>query len=369
MTEEFYTLYLRKNGYWYYWTYDRFGRKFQKSTGTKNKTKAKIIANDRAKEGRLIDTKKRVPYNLFEEFTRDFFIYGKCPYIESRLARGYKYSVKNAKTNRTYLENHILPFFKGRILESITVSDLNRWLIQLPRVKGISNKTANNVLTLMRQIFSVAVEESIVQTNVASAVKPLSTSADSKRVVAFTQEEVKALFSAPWKSNVAEAGCKLAAFTGMRAGEIRALWQDQLHGEFIEVNASYNNHDDGRKSTKSGYSRLVPITDEISCLIQEINSGGLYVFSLNGERPLANSYFEKHLKKRMEECGIVPKEGTRLCFHSFRHFMNSRLLAAGISGEKIRAVIGHEDAEMTEHYAHLEVEDLRQVREVQKMAI
>ena len=231
------------------------------------------------------------------------------------------------------------------------------------------SRTRISRLTLMRQIFSVAVEESIVQTNPASAVKPLAKDKGAKRCVAFTQEQVRLLFSTPWESNVAEAGCKLAAYTGMRAGEIRALWQEQLHHDHIEVDASFNNNDDGRKCTKSGYSRLVPIADEVRHLIEEINSGGLYVFSLNGERPLANSYFEKHLKKRMEECGIIPKEGTRLCFHSFRHFMNSRLLAAGISGEKIRAVIGHEDAEMTEHYAHLEVEDLRQVREVQKMAI
>ena len=369
MTEEFYTLYQRKNGYWYYWTYDRFGRKFQKSTGTKNKTRAKIIANDRAKEGRLIEVHKRIPYNLFEKFTEDFYIYEKCPYIQGRLARGYTYSIKNAKTNRTYLETHILPFFKGRILESITVSDLNRWLIQLPGIDDISNKTANNVLTLMRQIFSVAVEESIVQTNPASAVKPLAKDKGAKRCVAFTQEQVRLLFSTPWESNVAEAGCKLAAYTGMRAGEIRALWQEQLHHDHIEVDASFNNNDDGRKCTKSGYSRLVPIADEVRHLIEEINSGGQYVFSFSGEKPLSNSYLEKWLKKRMKECGIVAKHGTLLCFHSFRHYMNSRMIAAGISGEKIRAVIGHEDGEMTEHYCHLEVEDLRQVREVQAQVI
>lgn len=71
----------------------------------------------------------------------------------------------------------------------------------------------------------------------------------------------------------------------------------------------------------------------------------------------------------MDECGIRPKKGTRLTFHSFRHYMNTRLIAVGMQGEKIRAVIGHEDEDMTEHYAHLEAEDLSLVREVQRMAI
>lgn len=366
MTEEMYTLYQRKNGYWYYWTYDKYGRKFQRSCHTKQKTKAKIIACERAKEGRLIDVRKRVPYNIFSEFTADFYIYDLCPYIQGRLARGYNYSQKQAKTNRFYLENYILPRFGKMVLESITISDINRWLIELPARAGICNKTANNVLTILRQIFMVAVEESLVQNNPALAVRPLSKRKDSKRTVAFTCDQIDLLFSEPWKSNVAEIACRLAAYTGMRSGEIRALWQDQLHAEYIEVDASYNNHDDGRKCTKSGYSRLVPITHEIRQLIEKINSGGTYVFSFDGINPVANTYFEKWLKRRMDEVGIQPKKGTRLTFHSFRHFLNSRLIAAGMSGEKIRAVIGHEDEEMTEHYAHLEVEDLRQVREVQR---
>ena len=365
MTEEVYTLYRRSNGYWYYWTYDKFGRKYQKSCKTKQKLKAKIIAAERAKNGTLIDTRKKIPYNRFSEFVTDFFIYEKCPYIQSRLARGYSYSMKQAKTNRYYLENYILPYFKNKIIESITISDINRWLIRLPGDADISNKTANNILTILRQIFTIAVEESIIERSPAAGVRPLSNDFGSKRTVAFTMEQVRLLFSSPWRSNIAEAACKLAAMTGMRSGEIRALWQDQIHDDYIEVNASYNNHDDGRKCTKSGYSRFVPITPIIRGLIEEINSGGVYVFSFDGVNPVANSYFDQWLKRRMKEVGIKPKAGTRLTFHSFRHFMNSRLIASGMSGEKIRAVIGHEDEEMTEHYAHLEVEDLKQVREVQ----
>lgn len=369
MTEETFTLYQRENGYWYYWTYDIFGRRIYRSTGTRIKAKAKIIASDRLREGRLIEVRKRVPYNVFEEFCKDFYIYDICPYIQSRLARGYQYSRKQAKSNRYYLENYIIPYFKGRVLESITISDINRWLIRLPGEADITNKTANNILTILRQILMVAVEESLITVNPASSVRPLAKNANGKRTVAFTREQVRQLFSEPWKSNVAEYACKLATYTGMRSGEIRALWQEQLHGTYIEVDASYNNHDDGRKCTKSGYSRFVPITDEINQLIQKINSGGLYVFSFDGEHPVANSYFERWLKRRMDECGIKAKKGTRLTFHSFRHFMNSRLMAAGMQGEKIRAVIGHEDEDMTEHYAHLEVEDLSLVREVQRMVI
>ena len=368
MTEGTFTLYKRDNGYWYYWTYDKFGRRRWKSTGKKTKSAANAVASERLKNGTLLTFKDALPFTVFGEYVRDFYIYDKCPYIRSRLARGYKYSQKQAKTNRYYLEHHVLPYFRDEAIEAITIGKVNSWLIDLPVEAEISNKTANNVLTLMRQILSMAVEDGLIQENVALKVKPLSKTADSKRRIAFTREQIKAILTG-WDNNIARTACHLAAVTGMRSGEIRALWQDQLHDSYIEVNASYNNHDDGRKCTKSGYSRLVPITEEIRQLIDGVNSGGLYVFSFSGNKPVANSYFDKCLKERMEKLGITAPEGTILSFHSFRHYFNSRLVAAGVQGEKIRAVIGHEDESMTEHYAHLEPEDLAIIKQVQRGAI
>lgn len=368
MTEGTYTLFKKPNGYWYYWTYDRHGKRFQKSTGKKTKSAANIVAAERLKDGTLLTFRQAQPSTLFSEYTKDFYIYDRCPYIQGRLLRGFSYSVRQAKNNRYYLEEYILPYFRNDIIEDITIGKINRWLIELPGKADISNKTANNILTLVRQIFDKAVEDGLIQRSPAQKVKPLSKTADSKRRVAFTRDQVKKIITG-WNNNIARTASILAAQTGMRSGEIRALQQDQIHKTYIEVNASYNNDDDGRKCTKSGYSRFVPITEELYRLIQEINSGGLYVFSFNGENAVAAGYFDRLLKKRMDELGIVPAEGTLLSFHSFRHYFNSRLIAAGVQGEKIRAVIGHEDESMTEHYAHLEPEDLAIIREVQKGSI
>ena len=364
MTEGTYTLYKRDNGYWYYWTYDRFGRRFQKSTGKKTKSAANAVAAERLKSGTLLTFKDAIPFTVFEEYTKNFYIYDKCPYIQNRLARGYRYSRKAAKNNRYYLDHYILPYFKDDAIEAITIGKVNTWLINLP----VENKTSNNSLSLLRQILTQAVQDGLVSDNVALKVKPLSKMANSKRRVAFTREQIKKILTG-WDNNLVRTACHLAAVTGMRSGEIRALWQSQIHRNYIEVNASFNNTIDGRKCTKSGYSRIVPITKEIRQMLEEVNSGGQYVFSFTGDTPVANSYFDQCLKKRMDELHIRAPEGTSLCFHSFRHYFNSRLSAAGVQGEKIRAVIGHEDESMTEHYAHLEPEDLKQILEVQRGAI
>ena len=363
------TLYRRENGVWYYWTYDEIGTRRRFSTARKTKAAAQLVVSERIRTGTLLNPGGRKKVSAFAEFAEDFFIYEKCPYIQSRVRRGYKYSKKQAKTNRYYLVNYVLPYFKTRMIESITVGDINRWLIGLPVSAEISNKTANNVLTILRQIFQVAIEDGLREDNPAQKVRPLSKNANSKRRIAFTREQISQLFSERWKSNLGEVAARLAAQTGMRAGEIRAMSPEQIHPTYIEVDASYNNHDDGRKCTKAGYSRIVPIGKGIYTMLQEIASGGPYVFSFDGVNPVSNSYFEKKLLQRMEKLGIKAPKGTLMSFHSFRHYFNSRLTAAGIPGEKIRAVIGHEDEEMTEHYTHLEVDDLKQILEVQSMAI
>lgn len=360
-----FTLYRRKNGYWYYWSYDRYGKRHHRSTGVRNKQLAMQVCIRRAKEGTLLSDLGLKKYVTFGEFSADFFLYDSCPYIQSRLARGFMYSKKTAANNRYYLETYIWKTFKDRILESITSEEVNRWILALPRKAKIANKTANGILTILKQILNMAMERNVIAVNPAATVRPLAKGAGAKRRIAFTSEQIGRIFSAPWPNMLAYQACKLSAYTGMRAGEIRALQPKQLFRDHILVDASYNNEEDGRKCTKAGYARIVPINDEIYNLVKSLISGKGYIFSLDGRFPVGSHYFERPLKKRMSELGIVAPAGTELSFHSFRHFLNSKLIAAGMQGEKIRAVIGHESEEMTEHYAHLEADDLKQVLDVQ----
>ena len=53
-------------------------------------------------------------------------------------------------------------------------------------------------------------------------------------------------------------------------------------------------------------------------------------------------------------------------FHCFRHYFNTKLIAAGINPEKVRAIIGHESEAMTERYLHLRASDMQEITEVQK---
>lgn len=361
--EGYFCLMRRSNGFYYYWTYDRFGRRIYRSTGEKTKTKAMDVALQRSREGALIDIPRPV-FHLFRDYAENFWNYDTCPVIQDRVKRGGHYSVEGAESNGRLTRKHIIPYFGDRLIESITAHQVSDWILRLPEAKKLSNKSCNNILTILRQILDAAIADGIIDRNPAKAVKPLVK--DGTRRGCFTLTQVKDLFKAEWEHDQARIACLLASRTGMRMGEVQALVPEQVHQDYIDVCASWANKE-GRKTTKSGWSRIVPIDKDLSDLLKSIQPPKQkdFYFTLCGTQPLSKSTIEKYLKNAMTATGI-DYENERLSFHSFRHFFNTRLKAASVDGGKVRAVIGHESEEMTEHYLHLTAADMEEIRAVQR---
>lgn len=353
----------RRGKIWYYWTYDQYGQRHRLSTGCTKKSEAfEFCMARRDNSALLVFAPEKKKHVTLEEFGKDFWNYESCPIIRNKLLRGGHYSVRMAGNNQASFEQHVAPFLGSVCLDELTSSMIEEWILNLPTRHKISNKTSNNAFLVLRQMLDWAVKEDMIQKNPAHGVKPLIKS--TVRRAAFTREQIRALFSEPWENDLAYTACFLASRTGMRMGEVRALTSAQIHPDFIEVNAAWAEKE-GRKTTKSGHGRIVPINGEIYSLLKKYAPplGGL-LFTLNGVKPVKEDYIRDRLRKRMEELEIDYKT-ENLSFHSFRHFFNTRLVAGNISGEKIRAVIGHESEAMTEHYAHLSDKDLQEIKNLQ----
>lgn len=361
--EGYFCLMRRSNGFYYYWTYDQFFRRIYRSTGEKTRTKAMDVALQRFKTGTLIEQTRPV-YHVFGDYARDFWNWDTCPVIQDKIRRGGHYSVMNARSNGKLTDKHIMPYFEKALIESITARQVEDWILRLPTEHGLSNKSCNNILTIFRQILDAAIADGIIERNPAKAVKPLIK--DGSRRGCFTVQEIRRLFGVQWQHRQAYIACYLASRTGMRIGEVLALTPAQVHEGYIDVNASWADYE-GRKSTKSGWSRIVPVDLSTVDLLREIMPPGEddYFFTLFGTEPLSDSTINKYLKLAMVEADIDYKN-ENLSFHSFRHFLNTRLKAADVDGEKVRAVMGHESVEMTEHYLHLTAQDMESIRAVQR---
>ena len=356
-----YCLYRRSNGFWYV-SITKNGRRIQKTTNAKSKTKALEFVAKLQDEDLEIVTKTKT----IEVFSRGVFDYESGPIVRRKKLRGFSYSKSYADTNQHYVDDYIVPYFGKVQVGDLSANDVEWWLLTIPERHGVGAKTANSVLGALRAVLAEAQLQGLITSNPAASVKPLSKNLGSKRRGCFTVEQVKDIFKDKW-NNLAYSACMLAATTGMRMGEVRALTVEQIHDGYIDVDASWNDQE-GRKCTKSGWGRIVPLSSDMKAVLDEIMPPCGLVFSLNGVKPVGDKVISKRLYERLEDIGLDYRE-LNLSFHSFRHYFNTRLIAAGIQGEKVRAILGHESEQMTEHYMHLSAEDMSEIRKIQHFAV
>ena len=361
MKDNYFTLVKMKNGYWYYWVYQD-GTRIRRSTGERKRSEALLVIHERLLKDNLLNEKRKKTDLTFSEFAEPFWAPETCPILKDKVLRGGRYSKQRAKTFWLNTRKYLFPTFGALRLSNITPDMVNSWLLSLPGSFGIAPQTANKQLSMFRQMMNIAMAQKHVLANPCATIKPLVPKPKSRGC--FTSEQIRTLFSSPWDNSYLKLACRLAAMTGMRAGEVRGLQKDDIKRDHILLCRSWVEKD-GLKTTKSGKPRIVPITPELREQLLSVPNNGPYVFSLSGKKPLCQTLFIKGLQDHMAKCGMDYK-AERLSFHSFRHFFNTRLLSAGVEGIKIRAVIGHESEEMTEHYAHLSAEDMRQILLIQK---
>lgn len=364
MREDHYVMVKRSNGIWYYYMY-RWGKKVYRTTGERKKYLAQEIINDRIRSNDLLCEHKPARPKTFGEFAEGFWDWDTCPIIQDKIQRGGHYSRQSAESYAMRVKKEYIPTFGKKLLPEINNSMIRSWHRNLPGRLGVSAKTANDYLAVLRQMFDEAIRQDLIEKNPCKDVKPLI--AEAKIRGCYTQEQIDLLFSTPWDDKFAEAACRLAATTGMRLGEIQALKRDRISTAWLTVDGSWA-VGEGRKTTKNGKARLVPLLPEIRQMLLDLPSEGDYVFSMDGVQPLHRKWFERHLWARMEKVGIDPRENN-LLFHSFRHYFNTRLVAAGVDTIKIRSIIGHASSQMTERYLHLGVGDLENVRAVQEKVL
>lgn len=368
-----YTMTKMSNGIWYYYAYDKEGVRYKRSTGYKNKREAEDEVRRRIRQDILVE-KPDVEYLQkvsFAEFAEPFWIWDTCPIIRDKLARGGHYSRDLCLSNRHSMEKHILPFFADIPVREITPKHIDQWLLNLPEIHNITASTANKMMSILRQMLDVAVFEGLIVTSPANNIKPLVEKPNRRG--AFTVEEVEAILGMKWDFLPAYVACYIAAFTGMRLGEIRALQPKYIKKGYIVITHSWSDTA-GLKAPKNGKARIVPLTARMNKLLFDLSDGleeDELIFSNDGKIPYEDRRITDPLKSIMKDIGIdYENKDRKLSFHSFRHFFNTQMVASGkVSAEIIRSVIGHESEEMTEYYLHIGKDELHSIQEAQNALV
>ena len=104
-------------------------------------------------------------------------------------------------------------------------------------------------------------------------------------------------------------------------------------------------------STKNGEERLLPLSDEASSILENMEAEGEssgFVFELRNGR-ISPTYVSHRFADIRDRAGLPD----RITFHSLRHTCASWLVMNGASLEAVRMFLGHSSIEVTQLYAHL----------------
>jgi len=187
-------------------------------------------------------------------------------------------------------------------------------------------------MATLKHALRIAVEWELLRENPAQGVK-LPTQSEGRTRYLSPSEFKAALEAAPeWM----KAPMALAAFTGMRRGEILGLsWKDvDLANKRLYLS-----------ETKNGTLRVLALNSLAVMVLQSLPTGppGALVF------PDVNAaHLSVYTRRVFANVGI--KDAS---FHSLRHTAASWLVMEGVDLYAVGQILGHKTPRMTQRYAHL----------------
>ncbi|MBR4079728.1 MAG: site-specific integrase [Christensenellaceae bacterium] len=301
------------------------------------------------------DTRREI---LFSDYAEEWYEVYKKPHIGKGSIGGY-----NAALNR------ILPVFKDRQLRAISAADLQRFMNSM---SDMSKSSIGYAGTILRNVFSLAYANGLIERDPAAALKNPSAEKESKR--ALTDAETSAVLFVG-KEHPEGLLLLVLYYTGLRRGEALGLqWKDINFSDrtiTVERDIDYATNSIGDLKTKYSY-RVIPLPDPLAAVLWPLRgfpSAFLFPAPKSGSFLPQRTFFrrwDRLMKAVLDENArqisddptvepIETEDGLPvLTAHYFRHNYASVLYNAGVDILAAQRYLGHADVKTTlAIYAHL----------------
>lgn len=238
------------------------------------------------------------------------------------------------------IEDHLLPFFKGRRLDTILESDTSRYKTE--RGALVKSTTVGKEIRTLKAMFAKALEWGLVRDNKIKHVKEPQ-NLDSKPAMFYTAVQLQLLYAAePFYAPI----WALFANTGMRRSEGLHLKWSEVHPTFARILSTED------ERTKSKKWRDVPLNKSAHTALMFLQSRAVDEYVLP-------RMAEESLSRAAIRCGKSAAVGGSL--HVLRHTFCSHLVMRGAPLRAVQVLAGHSSVTVTEGYAHLAPDHMQDI--------
>ncbi len=343
------------------------------STGETNQYRAHAWAKEHLHE---YDPSVKNP--TLAEYTKDFFVWGKCDYVARQNAKDRSVCEDTAKDRRGHLDYYILPKWGGCKLNEITAPAVEKWLLRLKSYKlktedgsghNLANSTKNQIIYTLNIILREARRENIIRSVPQiepygnKRVKHRQPLTDSEIVLLFPEE--RNAFIQVWDDFHVGVLMETIMSTGARSGEARGWWKSDVMPEagaikiFRQMYRSGEYGLPGRQRNPDKDPRRIALLPERTLHdIQELIGHPPYddtpLFMWDGE-PFDQTYILKRLKRAAAK--TIKRE---IDVHSLRYTYTSKMrelmISADVPDSILQGLLGHKNSAVTDIYDPFQLE-------------
>jgi integrase len=321
------TVYKRGDTWWVRFQWN--GREIRKSAKTTVKREAREYLADLQAQYRQLDLggRPRVPFQQ-----------AAIAYIEEHVSTKKTSTIGFYQKCLSVLDEE----FGDLYLDEINKRRISAF--EAKKMRKLAPATVKHYRATLSGVFRIAVRHDWLDTNPCRDLDPITINNARHRFLSQKEwQTLKQALPEPLKS-IAE----MSVLRGMRIGEILSLkWAD-----INEADDTIN-----LPETKSGKPRTIPLEDALSVLDRQPSQTGRWVFPGPTGRPLRVDNASKRINQFARDAGI---EG--FTTHDLRHTYASWYVQRGGDLYRLQRILGHSGPAMTQRYAHLQIDDLREWR-------
>lgn len=280
--------------------------------------------------------------------------------------------IKNSMTFKEFIADRYLPYIKlhkkswrhdekvinyylFKLWGTYKLNDISKQEIEVFQAtlirKGKKAGTVNRHMSLVKYIFSLAAKWECIEVNPCLNISRIPDNGVIGRYL--SDDELQRLFMAmdASKSSVVADILAFLIYTGARKSEA-------LHARWADIDLERGVWTIPAEISKSGKPRHVPLSKPALEMLRERRKSCLtYVFpSPRTGKPLVHIQFTW---EKIRDAANLPD----LRIHDLRHNFASMLISCGRSLCEVQKLLGHADAKMTQRYAHLTQDRLREATE------